>query len=308
MVNLRHIHMIRAIVQEGTVTAASKKLFISQPALSQVIKNVEDELGAPLFEKDGNRLKLTYAGELYVEYGQQMLDIDRNLHMRIADMKDDVYGELRLGISVQRGMQILPELIPAFTKEYPHVRIRLCEEGSARLEMMILEGECDVAFITTTSKRNNLHYELIENEHLVLVAAKTTELSKRHQDGATLDITEARNEKFISMATDHSVRAIQDRLFRENGLKPEIILETHNMEAAKAITAQSDAVFLVPGVYVDDEMKNRDKVNIYHIKNSNYERHFYYCYRDGLYLTQYHKFLLKTVCEQLHVKPSDRVT
>ena len=69
-------------------TAASKKLFISQPALSQVIKNVEDELGALLFEKDGNRLKLTYAGELYVEYGQQMLDIDRNLHMRIADMRN----------------------------------------------------------------------------------------------------------------------------------------------------------------------------------------------------------------------------
>ena len=301
MVNLRHIQMIRAIVQEGTVTAASKKLFISQPALSQVIKNVEDEIGASLFEKNGSRLKLTYAGELFIEYGQQMLDIDRELHMRIADLKDDVYGELRLGISVQRGLQILPELISAFTKEYPHVKIRLCEEGSAKLEVMIAEGECDVAFITTTSKRNNIHYELIENEHLVLVASKNTELARRFEDGATLDITEARGEKFISMATDHSVRAIQDQLFRENGLRPEIILETHNMEAAKSITALSDAVFLVPDVYVDDEMKNRDKVNVYYIKNNNYARHFYFCYRDGMYFTQYHRFLLKAVYQQLNV-------
>lgn len=307
MVNLRQIRMIQAILQEGTVTAASKKLFISQPALSQVIKNVEDEIGAPLFEKEGNRLKLTYAGELYIEYGQQMLDMDRNLHMRIADLKDDVYGELRLGISVQRGMQILPALIPAFTKQYPHVRIRLCEEGSERLESMISEGECDVAFITTTSKRNNLHYELIENENLVLVAAKSTGLAHRFADGATLDITEARNEKFISMSTDHSVRAIQNRLFRENGMKPEIILETHNMEAAKSITALSDAVFLVPGVYVQNDMKNRDLVNIYPIKNNNYERHFYFCYRDGMYLTQYHEFLLKTVCTQLNVPCSRKM-
>ena len=301
MLNLRHIPAILTILREGSVTAASKKLFISQPALSQIVKSVETELGAPLFEREGNRLFLTRAGELYVDAGQKIQNIDRALHAQIADVKEDIYGEFRLGISAQRSLQLLPSVIPAFIEKYPHVKIRLCEEGSDRLEYLIAEGQCDVAFITTSSKHNRLRYVLIENERLALIASKTTALARRFPDGTTLDIAQARDECFISMAPGHSVRTIQDRLFEEYGMHPRILLETHNMEAAKSIAARSGAVFLLPSVYAPDSMVDRYRVHVYPVSNTNFERHFYFCYRQGMYLTRYERDLAQIVCDRLHV-------
>lgn len=224
MINLKHVPTILAIVREGSITAVSKKMYISQPALSQMLRNIEEELGAPIFERKGGKLLLTYAGQLYLEAGQKMLEIDSNLHSKVADSKDVVYGEFRLGISTQRGMQLLPTVLPEFVRKYPHVKIKLHEEGSGRLETMISEGLCDVAFITTTNKRNHLHYMLIENEQLVLIAAKTTNLAKQFPDGSTINITDAQDELFVAMTEDHSVRATQNRLFEEYGIQPRILL------------------------------------------------------------------------------------
>ena len=301
MINLKHGPAIMAIVREGSITAASKKLFVSQPALSQTIKQVEEELGAPIFRRDVHHIELTHAGKLYVDAVQEMLTIDRNLHTRVEDSKGEVFGEFTLGISTQRGLQLLPQVLPEFIRKYPHVKVKLREEGSGRLERMTMECICDIAFVTTISKTNRMNYILIENEHLVLIAAKTTNLAQRFPDGTTLDITEARNESFVSMMEGHSVRSIQDTLFERYDLNPRILLETNNMEAAQSITARADAVFLVPSVYVPETMADRRRVNIYQIANADYERHFYLCYRQGMYLTNYQKDLVRIVCAKLNV-------
>lgn len=301
MINLKYAPTIMAIVQEGSVTAASKKLFVSQPALSQTIRQVEAELGAPIFRRDVHHIALTRAGQLYLEAAQEMMTLDRNLHAQVADSKDEIYGEFSLGISTQRGLQILPRVIPDFVRMYPHVRINLREEGSGRLENLLMEGQCDIAFITTISKRNRLRYILIENENLVLMASRSTALAQRFPDGTPLDIIEAQEEKFICMGQGHSVRTIQDNLFNKYGIQPQIMLETNNMEAAKAITARSNAVFMVPNVYVPDTMPDRYRVHIYPLRNVNYERHFYFCYRQGMYLTRYETDLVRIVCSKLEV-------
>jgi len=163
----------------------------------------------------------------------------------------------------------------------------------------VLEGECDLALVTTASKRDQLTYSLIENERLMLVAAKTTALAQKYPDGTPLDIAEAKNEKFISMTEGHSVRSIQDKLFEKYGLSPRVLLETHNMEAAKRIAARSDAVFLVPGVYVSDSIPDRERMHIYPILNQEFEHHFYVCCRKGRHLTRYEKDFVGLVCRAL---------
>lgn len=301
MINLKHVPVIQTIAREGSITAASKKLFVSQPALSQLVKNVETELGAPLFERGGNRLKLTHAGELYLNSAHAILTIDNNLRAQIADSKDEIYDEFRLGISTQRGLQLLPFVVPRFTELYPHVKIVLHEEGSDILEQLVMRNQCDVAFLTTTKKSNGLRYVLIENERIVLIAAKNTDLARRFPDGSTIDITDAQNEKFISMNSDHSIRQIQNRLFEENNLHPHIILETHNMEAAKSVAAHAGAVFLIPHVYVPENVPERSMIHIYNIANVNCERHYYFCCQKDMYINRYQKDFLRIVCEQLRV-------
>ena len=154
MINLKYAPAILTIVQEGSITAASKKLFVSQPALSQTIRQVEEELGAPIFTRDTRHIELTHVGKLYIESVRQIQMIDQSLHARVSDSKDEVVGTFRLGISVQRGLQLLPLVIPEFIARYPLVRIQLREEGSGMLERRVLEGQCDLGFVTTASKRD----------------------------------------------------------------------------------------------------------------------------------------------------------
>ena len=299
MINLKYAPAILTIVQEGSITAASKKLFVSQPALSQTIRQVEEELGAPIFTRDTRHIELTHVGKLYIESVRQIQMIDQSLHARVSDSKDEVVGTFRLGISVQRGLQLLPLVIPEFIARYPLVRIQLREEGSGMLERRVLEGQCDLGFVTTASKRDQLTYALIENEQLMLVAATTTELARRFPDGTPIDIAEAQHENFVSMTEGHSVRAIQDKLFEKYGLSPQILLETHNMEAAKRIAARANAVFLVPSAYVSDTIEDRDLMHIYPITNAEFAHHFYVCYRKDKHLPRYELDFVRLVCSVL---------
>ena len=286
--NFKHINYVLTVLTEGSITAASKKLFVSQPALSQTIKLIEQDLGAPIFDRSTDPISLTHAGQRYVE-------------AEIAETKKEVHGRMRVGISSQRGIQLLPLIIPEFIKRYPYVKIELLEYGSDTLERLTAEGQCDLGLITTAVKPNRLNYVLIENEQVVLMAARSTELAHRFEDGQPIDIKDAMGEKFVCMTESHSVRTIQDRLFERCNFKPNVILETDNMEAAKHVAARANAVMLIPHVYVVNSMELKYRVQCHPIKNNDYERHFFFCYRKGMYLTRYMEDFGRIVCDKLNV-------
>lgn len=300
--NFKHINYVLTVLREGSITAASKKLFVSQPALSQTIKQIEQDLGATIFDRSSDPISLTYAGQRYVEAAQRMLDIDRNLRAEIAEAKKEIHGRMRVGISAQRGLQILPLAVPEFANRYPYVKVELVEYGSDTLERLTAEGECDIAFLTTDEKPNNrLSYALIENEEVVLMAARSTELAHRHPDGEPIDITEAADEKFVCLRSGHSVRIVQDRLFARHHLRPHVLLETGNLEAAKHVAARASAVMLCPRVYIENSLDLQFRVQCHPILHNDYQRHFYLCYRKGMYLTRYMEDFVRIVCEKLGV-------
>lgn len=299
--NSKHIHYVLTVLREGSITAASKRLFVSQPALSQSIKQIEQDLGAPIFDRGTDPISLTFAGQKYVEAAQQMLDIEHNLRAQIAETKKEIHGRIRIGISMQRGLQLLPQVIPAFSDQYPYIRVELVEHGSATLERLVSEGQCDMALIATSEKPNKLNYVLIENEQVVLMAAKTTSLAQRFEDGTPISITQAQGERFVSMSSGHSVRTIQDRLFELHHMSPSILLESKNMEAAKHVAARAGAVMLIPHVYVADAANLSGNVNCYPLIGNDYERHFYLVHRKGMHLTRYMEDFVHIVCQNLNV-------
>lgn len=295
--NSKHIHYVLTVLREGSITAASKRLFVSQPALSQSIKQIEQDLGAAIFDRATDPISLTFAGQKYVEAAQRMLDIEHNLRSEIAETKKEIHGRIRVGISMQRGLQLLPQVIPEFTRQYPFIRVELVEHGSATLERMTTEGQCDMALIATSQKPNKLNYVLIENEQVVLIASKTTELAHRFPDGTPISISEAQGERFVSMSSGHSVRTIQDRLFELHHMSPATLLESKNMEAAKHVAARSNSVMLIPHVYVADSPELRSKIHCYPILGNDYERHFYLVYRRGMLLPRYMEDFVRIVCQ-----------
>lgn len=286
-VNLKHAQYMVTVIQEGSITAAARKLFISQPSLSQMIKLVETNLGTPIFNRSTDPLTLTYAGGRYMEAAQQILTINANLVKEIEEIHQEDHGKIRFGIPVQRAMLLLPLLLPRFYRHYPHVDVEIFEQGSGLMENMVLDGTVDIACMTTTARHSDLRYLLIENEELILLTSKNSGIAKRIPAGTSIPITEAAGEKFVSNKPGHSIRAVQDHLFISNDIHPKIILETISIEVEKKVCLACDAVMICPRSYIEDTQEMREQAVIYPISYAGGQRHCYLCYRKNLYITKY---------------------
>ena len=120
-------------MEEGNISNAAKKLYISQPSLSQMIKNIEENIGTKLFQKT-NPLVLTYAGQIYMGAAKEMNALYKRLNNEISEINNHTRGMLKLGISPQRGMLMIPTLLSKFYSCYPMIEIKLEEAGSIQLE------------------------------------------------------------------------------------------------------------------------------------------------------------------------------
>lgn len=285
--NLKHAQYILTVLRVGSITEAAKQLYISQPSLSQTIRQAEEQLGLPIFNRDTSPLTLTHAGQMYVKAAHEVMSIDTNLSYEIEQIKKESHGRMRIGISVQRGMQILPLVLPEFIKKCPYVHIELHEHGSDTLEQLLVEGVCDLALITTSPQRKELCYELLENEAIVLMADKNTSIAQKIPDGTPIDIHDAENESFVVLRHGHSIRTVQDRLFMQKHFKPNVLMESNSLELAKRVAASAGGVMLCPYVYIAQSPEIRERVSCYPINDMKYERHLFLCYRKDLFFTQY---------------------
>lgn len=295
--NEKHMQYVLTVLKEGSFTNAAKKLYVSQPSLSQIIKTAESNLGAPIFDRSTDPITLTPAGQLYVEAARQVTTISTNLRKQVEELSKEEFGTIRFGISVQRGMELLPELYPRFKKRFPHVGLELDEQGSATMEKSVLEGEVGIALLTTFPRHEELVYDLIQEEKLVLIVNRECELAKRIAPGTPIDILEARDETFISSQSGHSVRTIQDSLFITRDMKPKIDLVTISIEVGKHVVAASPVVMACPDSYVDTDNSPDSAYFSYPILGVENPRHFYACYRRDMYLTKYMKGFLEILHE-----------
>lgn len=277
--NMKQALYFKTIAQYGTITAAAKQLYISQPSLSQTLRQIEDEVGTPLFDRSTSPFHLTYAGERYLKAVEAMLDIETRLKEEIESIRRDDGGRLRLGISITRAMQVLPDVIPIFTKAYPNVTIELTEAASASLEGLLQKGQIDLALAALEANEANIAYELIEKESIGILAGKGSQLAQLVPSGTPISLEMVEKEAFVSLDTSHSSRIIQDRLFRRYNIRPKILLETSSLEVARRVALKSGACMVLPDVYADEFVFNSGGA-FYPLKDYENHRHFYACYRN----------------------------
>lgn len=291
--NIKQAQYIQTIANEGSITAAAKKLYISQPSLSQMVRQVEKELGVALFDRTSLPLRLTYAGEKYLECAHTMIVANDRLENQLQDIRQENSGHLRLGISVQRGMRILPQAMPKFINRYPNVSLELRETGSVRMEDLLRYGEIDLAFAALESTSARFDYRLIEKETTGILVGKSSRLAERFASGTPIALTEAGNEQFVSLKQGHSIRVVQDQLFRMLDIDPKILMEVDSLEMAKRVTVSCGACMLCPDIYFDETVIKQGV--FYPLKGVENNRHFYACWRKGENLPRYAEDLIEIV-------------
>lgn len=291
--NLKQALYITTIAREGSVTAAAKKLYISQPSLSQMLRQVEGELEVELFDRSAQPLRPTYAGERYLHAAAILLNTNETLDNELREIRQENSGRLRLGISMQRSARLLPQVLPQFVKEFPLVRLELREAGSAMLEQMVLDREVDLAFASTQGGLPGLSYYLIQRETIGILAACDTPLARTLPSGTPIHLEQAMDAPFVSLKPGHNARVVQDRLFRERNLSPTLFLESDSMEAARQITVSCGCYMLCAHSYAAGQG------SFYPLADYHNQRHFLACCRQGQHLPRYVPCLIQLVIQAL---------
>lgn len=296
--NLRQALYIRTIAQAGSITAAARQLYVSQPSLSQMLRQAEQELGLPIFDRSVSPVRLTYAGEKYLQAANTMLMANEQLQSQIREIKHEQSGRLRLGISVQRALQVLPWAVSVFSVQYPQVVLELVERGSGQLEQLVQSGQIDLALAATEPTATDLTYTLIEREIIGVLAGRDSPLTRRFPSGMPVTPEQLRGSAFVSLRPGHSARLVQDKLFRRHGLSPQILLETDSLELGKRVTLAAGACMLIPNIYIDQTVE-RQQGAYYPLAGYENHRHFYACTRKDAFMPQYARDLVQIVCDAL---------
>lgn len=301
--NIKQARYIKTIAECGTVTAAAKLLYVSQPSLSQMLHQVEDELGLPIFDRSVSPFRLTYAGEKYIQAAERILSANEQLESQIRELKHERSGRIRLGVSVSRALQLLPKVLPMFLSQYPDVQIELTECGSAGLEELLTSGQIDLALAAIDPVGRNITYELIERETVGILAGHGTALARRLSSGTPITLLETQGESFVNLTKAHSARLIQDKLFRRYDFHPPIILETDSMDLCRRVTLETNACMVMPSVFLDNYVSFK-KGEFFPLADYENNRHFYACFRKGDFIPKYTRDFVHMVGAVLETHPS----
>ena len=225
---IRQLKAFLAIAEAKTFTAGARRVNVTQAAISMQIRQLEDEVGLPLFTRTPRRVILTEAGEYLLERARKILREHDSALAEIAEVAGAEHGRLRIGsASAMFATQQLPFIMQKLKQKFPNADLTVSSGTSQRLVDKIMHGEIDMAFISLPVDNPNIATELLFSDEIVAIAHPKHPLA---------------NEKFISAATlageklilgerGGNTRRMVDEFFAAANVKPNITMELSRQEA-----------------------------------------------------------------------------
>ncbi|MBE6643692.1 MAG: LysR family transcriptional regulator [Ruminococcaceae bacterium] len=251
--NFLNIEYFLVAAKELNFSKAAEKLYISPQSLSTHIAKLENELGVELFFRD-HPMRLTYAGEILVKFGQDILDKKNRTLDELRDIADSKRGKLAVGISHIRGLVFLPLVLPRFHQEYPGVTLQVLEAPTAKLDNALANGEIDIMISLTPFSNENVEtVELCSEEILMLIPDQVldtyypdTKDDVLERLNNNLELSLLKDCPFMLLHTGNRVRTIADKVLGENGVKPNVILEVENIETLLELSRKGMGITFYP--------------------------------------------------------------
>ena len=248
--DFRKLTYVLKIAETGNITKAAEELYMTQPALSHFITKLEKEEGVKLFDRTSVPLKLTYAGERYVETIRKVLELNENLKNEISELQEEAAGRLTIGVPPARATDLLPEILPEYMRRFPKVEIRTVEHNSRQLREDVRRQQVDFAVLPLLDGFDEFRNIVLFREELLLVTRKgllNAENQQTDENGRQIvQITQLGSQRFIMLKHGHGIRDKIDFLFDMNGIRPEILMETTNNETAFSLAAAGLGAAIVP--------------------------------------------------------------
>ena len=244
---LDQLRILKAIAQEGSFKRAADSLYVSQPAVSLQVQNLERQLDVPLFDRGGRRAQLTEAGHLLLSYGDKILSLCQETCRAIEDLQNLQGGTLIVGASQTTGTYLLPKMIGLFRQKYPDVAVQLHVHSTRRTAWSVSNGQVDLAIIggeIPTELAESLETVPYAEDELALILPTSHPFAKLE----TIQKEDLYKLQFIALDSQSTIRKVIDQVLARCDIDTrrfKFEMELNSIEAIKnAVQSGLGAAFV----------------------------------------------------------------
>ncbi|MBP7422463.1 MAG: LysR family transcriptional regulator [Sulfuritalea sp.] len=210
----RRLQVFHAVAKQLSFTKAAEVLFMTQPAVTFQIKQLEEHFNTRLFDRGHGRIALTPAGEVVLGYAERILGLASEMDVRLSELTGEIGGSLMVGASTTIAEFMLPGILGEFKSTYPNVRSRLVVGNSESIENRVLEHTIDIGFIESLSHEPNLECDVCCDDELVVICHPRFPLA-RHKELTPQKLLE---HPYISREPGSGTREFTENYLRGAGV------------------------------------------------------------------------------------------
>ncbi|OZU88201.1 LysR family transcriptional regulator [Virgibacillus indicus] len=245
--------MFCRVVEEGSISKAARLGFVSQPAVTKQIRQLENSYGTSLFDRDEGKLKLSETGKLLYPYAKEILALNKASYEGIQEHLGEREKILHVGASLTIGEYLLPGLIGRFKKQHPDIKFSLSIGNTPLMLKRLEENEIDIALIEGISHDDQFKKQKFADDELILVTSYDHPWGKRKE----INVTELSDEKMIWREKESGTRLIVEEALKEHDVLDNIenAMELGSMQAIKSAVEADLGAGILPRLTVQKELK-----------------------------------------------------
>lgn len=250
----RRLQVFYTVAKQLSFTKAAEQLFMTQPAVTFQVKQLEEHFNTRLFERSHGRIALTPAGRIVMGYAERILALSEELDTRVSDLTGAVSGPLLLGASTTIAEYMLPQILGEFKARHPEVQAHMTVGNSETIVNRVADHTIDVGLIESPSYLPSLQNEACCDDELVVICAPGHALAKH----PTLKAQESASVPWVRREAGSGTREFTDNYFRECGVAADdldVIMELGSPEAMKAVVETGIAIAVVSRATIAKELK-----------------------------------------------------
>jgi DNA-binding transcriptional LysR family regulator len=241
MTDLTLLRSFLEVAECGTITTAARRLFITQPALSRRLQQLEADFDAPLFERTRQGVQLTEEGRLVQAAGHGLLERWDHLHDAVASVSNMSEATVRLGGGATAVSFLLPEAIAEFQRSHPGVLFQVKEEGSRDVERDVAEERIELGIVTLPVASDEFEVWPLRTDRIVLVAAPDHPLANRSRVG----VQALQGQDLVGFESPSAIRTLIDSALKEKSVDVHVVMELRSIPAILRMVAATNCLAFV---------------------------------------------------------------
>jgi LysR family transcriptional regulator, transcriptional activator of the cysJI operon len=279
MLNLQQLSTFVTVLSEGSMTAAADKLFLTQPAVSQQIRNLEEELGVDLLVRGVRQIKSTPQGEILYEHAKRILQLVGLAEVAIKSMGADMQGILRIGTLNSLGLHLMSPIMSRLLKFNPDLSVKVQYEKGEELIRLFKKGSLDILILPDVQKEFNLPLEGVEHKFLLKeemwLVGSGTQIESAHE----IDMVQIKKYPLVLFSDEYPrFHGKLLNFMKEKNARYDVVFESSNVGTLKRVIESGLGWGWLPAHSVKKQVRSGRLIRI-HVKEFHYESDLIFYYR-----------------------------